>query len=85
VLNKSAIQGVVRTAGLVCFFAGEFYLAQAYTMAFMGSYIDCFGGGCALRSYGEPTLVSALYGTVLALLAAVVFYIGQKAFRWQRL
>jgi uncharacterized protein (DUF2062 family) len=79
-LNKSAIQGVVRAAGIVCFFAGVFFLAQAYTMAFMGSYLDCFHG-CSLRSYGEPTLDSMLYGP---LLAAAVFYVGQLAFRWQR-
>ena len=82
-LNKSAIQGVMRAAGIVCFFAGVFFLAQAYTIAFMGSYIDCLKG-CALRSYGEPTLDSVLYGPILALLAAAVFYVGQRAFRWQR-
>ena len=82
-LNKSAIQGVVRAAGIVCFFVGVCFLAQAYTMAFMGSYLDCFHG-CTLRGYGEPTLDSVLYGPILALLAAAVFYLGQRAFRWQR-
>lgn len=84
-MNDTARQGMVRAAGIACFFAGLFFLAQAYTMAFQGAYIDCFQEhGCGLRLYDEPTLVSVLYGSVLALLAAATFYIGAKAFRWQR-
>ena len=75
-----------RLVGVGCFFIGVFFLAQAYTMAFQGAYIDCFreGGGCSLQQYGEPTLTSALYGTVLALLAAGTFYLGQNAFRREK-
>ena len=66
------------------FFAGVFFLAQAYTMAFLGTYIDCFGDhpGCALRFYGEPTLLSALYGSFLALGALLTLYLGVRALRW---
>jgi len=79
------LRNSARAAGVVCFFIGVFFLAQAYTMAFQGAYIDCFhGDGCSLRPYSEPTLASALYGTVLALLAAATFYVGQKAFRWEK-
>jgi hypothetical protein len=82
-LRSNAFAGVVRTIGLLFFFAGLFIIAQLYTMAFHGMYIDCFGeGGCSLRSYGDPTLPSALYGTVLAIGAVVTFYIGLKALRW---
>jgi hypothetical protein len=84
-LNDTAKQGVVRAAGIACFFAGLFFLAQAYTIAFMGAYIDCFQEhGCAMKLYAEPTLVSVLYGSALALLAAGTFYVGARAFRWQR-
>lgn len=83
-MNPVAVSSAVRTGGIVCFFAGIFFLAQAYTMAFLGMYIDCFGDGpgCALRSYGEPTLLSALYGTFLALCAIGTFYLGVRALRW---
>lgn len=72
-----------RALGVACFFAGLFFLSQLYTMAFHGVYLDCFGGsGCALRSYGEqPTLTSALYGSVLALGVLITFYLGLSAFR----
>jgi hypothetical protein len=73
-----------RIAAIACFFAGLFFLAQAYTMAFHGVYLDCFGSGCAARPYGEPTLPSMLYGTVLALLALGTFYAGLKALRSSR-
>ena len=73
-----------RIAAIACFFAGLFFLAQAYTMAFHGLYLDCFGGGCAPRPYGEPTLPSLLYGTVLAVLALGTFYAGLKALRSSR-
>ncbi len=69
---------------VLCFFAGLFLLAQAYTMAFHGVYLDCFSGGCAPRTYGEPTLASALYGTVLALIALGTFYAGRRALRFSR-
>jgi hypothetical protein len=73
----------VRAAGVVCFFAGLFFLAEAYTMAFLGMYIDCFGdSGCTLHLYGEPTLLSALYGSFLALGALVTFHLGIRALRW---
>ncbi len=75
--------GVVRAAGVLCFFAGIFVLAQAYTMALHGMWLDCFAeSGCVLVAYGEPTLPSALYGTVLAIAATITFYIGVKALRW---
>jgi hypothetical protein len=78
-----AIEVAARAGAVVCFCAGLFFLSQAYTMAFHGLYLDCFGGGgCAMRSYGEPTLTSALYGTVLALGALLTFYAGLKALRW---
>ena len=77
-------QLIWRIAAIACFFAGLFFLAQAYTMAFHGVYLDCFGGGCAPRTYGEPTLVSALYGTVLALIALATFYAGVWALRSSR-
>jgi hypothetical protein len=55
-------------------------------MAFHGIYIDCFvpeAPGCTLRHYAaDPTLLSALYGTVLALAALVTFYLGMRALRW---
>lgn len=72
-----------RVLGVACFFAGLFFLSQLYTMAFHGVYLDCFGGdGCALRTYGEqPTLASALYGSVLALGVLITFYLGLNAFR----
>lgn len=77
-------QLAARTAAIACFFAGLFFLAQAYTMAFHGVYLDCFGGGCAPRTYGEPTLTSALYGTVLAVIALLTFYAGLWALRSSR-
>jgi hypothetical protein len=74
---------MARAAAGLLFFIGLFFVAQAYTMAFHGVYIDCFGaGGCALRTYGEPTVTSALYGTVLAIGATLTFYIGLRALRW---
>ena len=79
-------QLAARIAAIACFFAGLFFLAQAYTMAFHGVYIDCFPAdhsGCALRHYSaEPTLTSALYGTGLAAIALVTFYLGARALRW---
>jgi hypothetical protein len=82
-MNKTAVQGVVRAAGIVCFFAGIFFLSQAYTMAFHGIYLDCWHGeGCSMRPFGEPTLPSALYGTALALAAVLTFYVGIRALRW---
>jgi hypothetical protein len=83
VANRKVLAGIARAAAGLCFFIGVFFVAQAYTMAFHGVYIDCFGeGGCALRPYGEPTVTSALYGTVLAIGAMLTFYIGLKALRW---
>jgi hypothetical protein len=84
-MNPIAVRNAVRMGGFLSFFAGVFFLAQAYTMAFLGMYIDCFGegAGCSLRLYGEPTLLSALYGSFLALCALVTFYIGVRAFRWR--
>ena len=73
-----------RIAAIACFFAGLFFLAQAYTMAFHGVYLDCFGGGCAPRTYGEPTLPRALYGTGLAVLALLTFYAGLWALKSSR-
>ncbi len=73
-----------RAVAVACFFAGLFFLALAYTMAFHGVYLDCFGGGCAPRTYGEPTLTSALYGTLLALVALATFYAGLRALRSSR-
>jgi len=84
-MGKTAISGVLRALGVLCFFAGIFVVSQAYTMAFHGVYLDCFGGsGCTARTYGEPTLDSALYGTVLALIAAFTFYLGLRALRGSR-
>ncbi len=75
--------GLVRAAGILCFFVGVFVLAQAYTMALHGMWLDCFAAsGCALVAYGEPTLPSALYGSVLAVAATATFYTGVKALRW---
>jgi uncharacterized membrane protein (DUF441 family) len=83
VVNRRVLAGIARGAAALCFFIGVFFVAQAYTMAFHGVYIDCFsGGGCGLRTYGEPTLTSALYGTVLAIAATITFYIGLRALRW---
>lgn len=76
---------LVRAGGLLLFFAGLYFLAQAYTMAFHGIYIDCFAAdasGCTLRHFSEPTLTSALYGTILAAVALVTFYLGARALRW---
>lgn len=84
-VNKAALEAVARTAGVVCFFAGVFFVSQAYTMAFNGAYLDCFhGDGCAMRIYGDPTLGAWLYGMALAFCATATFYIGVKAFRWGR-
>jgi hypothetical protein len=83
--NKTLFEGAIKAAGCLLFFAGLFFVTQAYTMAFHGVYVDCFAQdvrGCALRVYGEPTLTSALYGTVLALGATVTFYLGVRALRW---
>jgi hypothetical protein len=82
-MSPVAVAGAVRAAGMLCFFAGLFFLAQAYTIAFHGMWLDCFGdAGCSMRPYGEPTLPSALYGTVLAIGAGITFYIGVLALRW---
>lgn len=73
---------LLHAAALGCFFAGLFFVTQAYTMAFHGVYLDCFGGqGCGLRTYSEPTVSAALYGTLLALAALGTFYVGRLAFR----
>lgn len=77
-------QLAARIAAIACFFAGLFFLAQAYTMAFHGVYLDCFGGGCAPRAYGEPTLTSGLYGSGLAVIALLTFYAGLWALRSSR-
>ena len=69
---------------MACFFAGIFFLAQAYTMAFHGLYLDCFGGGCSPTPYGEPTFTSAMYGTLLAVGALGTFYAGVLALRFSR-
>ncbi len=75
---------LAQVGAIVCFFAGLFLLAQAYTMAFHGVYLDCFGGGCAPRAYGEPTLPAMLYGSLLALIALLTFYAGVWALRSSR-
>ena len=78
-------QNLTRLAAILLFFVGVFFLSQAYTMAFHGVYLDCFRGeGCSMQTYGEPTLTSALYGTVLALLALATFYAGLRALRSAR-
>ncbi|MGE5640737.1 MAG: hypothetical protein ACM30H_11655 [Clostridia bacterium] len=83
--DRKPARALARAGGLLLFFAGLYFLAQAYTMAFHGIYIDCFapdGAGCSLRQFSEPTLTSALYGTVLAAVALVTFYLGARALRW---
>ena len=83
--NKLFLDVLARIVATVLFCAGLFIVAQAYTMAFHGIYIDCFapdGSGCALRHYADPTLPSALYGTGLALLALLTFYLGARTLRW---
>jgi hypothetical protein len=84
-IRSIAVSGAVRAAGALCFFAGIFILAQAYTMAFHGIYLDCFDGaaGCSMRAYGKPTLLSALYGSGLAAMAAATLYVGLRALRGQ--
>jgi len=84
-MNPGAAGSAVRAGGFLCFLAGLFFLAQAYTMAFLGMYLDCFGEspGCSLHLYAEPTLLSALYGSFLALCALVTFYMGVRALRWR--
>jgi hypothetical protein len=83
--NKTLLGGFVKSVGFLLFFAGLYFVTQAYTMAFHGIYIDCFPpdrSGCALRHFAEPTLTSALYGTVLAFGAVFTFYLGARALRW---
>ncbi len=84
--DKGVSRALARTGALLLFFAGLYFLAQAYTMAFHGIYIDCFAadasGWCALRQFSDPTLTSALYGTVLAAVALLTFYLGARALRW---
>ena len=85
--NGMLLGGVVKTAGFLLFFTGLFFVAQAYTMAFHGVYLDCFAEktpACVLRPYNEPTLTSVLWGTVLALGATMTFYLGNRALRWTR-
>ena len=78
-------QNLARLGAILLFCAGVFFLSQAYTMAFHGVYLDCFrGDGCSMQTYGEPTVTSALYGTVLALLALATFYAGLRALRSSR-
>ena len=82
-MSPVALSSAVRAVGILCFFAGLFFLAQAYTIAFHGMWLDCFeGDGCSMRPYGEPTLPSALYGTFLAIGAGITFYVGTRALRW---
>ena len=83
-MNPTVTRKAVRAAGVVLFCAGVFFVAQAYTMAFLGMYIDCFGDhpGCELRFYAEPTLLSVFYGSFLAFGALVTFYLGIRALRW---
>lgn len=83
--NGTLLAITVKAVGFLLFFAGLFFITQAYTMAFHGVYVDCFGGeppGCSLRVYGAPTFTSALYGTLLALGALTTFYLGARALRW---
>jgi len=83
--SKTLLEGFAKSTGLVLLFAGTYFVAQAYTMAFHGVYIDCFpsdNSGCGLRQFGEPTLTSVLYGTVLALGAGITFHLAMKALRW---
>ena len=83
--KKTMLEGLARLAAMLLFFAGLYFIAQAYTMAFHGIYIDCFAAsdaGCSLRHYAEPTLTSALYGTALAAVALLTFYLGLRALRW---
>lgn len=83
--NKSLMEGIAKAGGLILFFAGLFFVTQAYTMAFHGIYVDCFVPnvqGCTLRPFSEPTFTSAMYGTVLAIGATVTFYLGVRALRW---
>jgi hypothetical protein len=76
--------GVARVAAVVLFFAGLFFLSQAYTLAFHGLYLDCLHSGCAPRHYDEPTLTAVLYGSVLAIGALLTFYAGLAALRSSR-
>jgi len=70
----------MKATGVLVFFAGIFFLALAYTMALQGLYVGCFadgeGVGCRLRFYGEPTVSSALYGTVLGAMAFITHHVG---------
>lgn len=82
--GKTLKEGAAKTVAIALFFAGIYFVAQAYTMAFHGIYIDCFSGqgGCGLRPFTEPSLPAALYGTFLAVGALVTFYLGVRALRW---
>jgi hypothetical protein len=83
-LKTSIRENAMKTIGALCFFAGTFFLALTYTMALNGMYVDCFGGGealCTLRSYGEPTALSASYGSLLALAAFATYHIGLRTLR----
>ncbi len=83
--NKLYFRVLGRIFATALFCVGLFIVAQAYTMAFHGIYIDCFApdqSGCALRHYADPTLLSALYGTGLAILALITFYLGARTLRW---
>jgi len=84
-LDGSARGGAMKAIGVLVFFSGTFFLALAYTMALHGIYVDCLAGGgesagCALRFYGEPTLGSALYGTLLGVAAIITYHIGLETF-----
>ena len=82
-MQNKLVAVLARLVVVVLFFAGLFFVSQAYTMAFHGVYIDCFGpGGCGVRQFADPTLPSALYGTVLALVALGTFYLGARTLRW---
>jgi len=77
----------MKAIGVLVFFTGIFFLALAYTMALHGVYVSCFvgdGEGCALRFYGEPTVSSALYGTLLGIVAFITHQVGLQTLRRRR-
>ena len=79
----------MKAIGVLAFFSGIFFLALAYTMALQGLYVGCFAGGegvdCGLLFYGEPTLSSALYGTLLGVVAFITHQVGLRTLRRRRL
>ena len=83
-MQKRLLDALVGVGAFALFAAGLFFTSQAYTMAFHGIYLDCFaadGSGCSLRHFSDPTLLSSLYGTALALLALGTFYLGARVIR----